>query len=529
MTTNGNSGAASVLLAEARAAGIALWVENGQVKFRAPKGGLPDALLARLRMMRDDLVILLRGEEIRLADRGSPLAVSFAQERLWFLDQLDPGGSAYNMPAALRVRGKLDVSSLARAVDAVLARHEALRTTFDDAGGTPVQRIGAPRQGTLQVEDAVSLTEEAVRARAQAHAVTPFDLRSGPLFTAVLLRRRDDQHLLLVNMHHIVSDGWSIGVLASEILSLYSSFSRGAGVVLPELEVQYADYASWQRKYLSGARLDEQLTFWKRHLEGAPAALELPGDRPRPPTQTFRGATLSFVVPQGTSESLHALSRQHGATLFMTLLASFAVFLSRHSGQRDVVIGTPIAGRTRAELEPLIGLFVNTLALRTRLEDDPSFAELLTRTKASALDAFAHQDLPFEKLVEAVNPPRDMSRSPVFQVMFALQNNPRVLANGDVSFEPLAAEETFAKFDLMLDVADSGDTLNASFNFNADLFDAATIERFRDRFLILLESALRNPHAKCSSLDLLPAAERRELLQRFSGASAQAPAKSVFA
>ncbi|HLL48225.1 MAG TPA: condensation domain-containing protein, partial [Longimicrobiaceae bacterium] len=356
--------------------------------------------------------------------RTGELPLSFAQERLWVLDRMQPDGAAYNVPAAMRLRGALDARALERALGEVVRRHEALRTTFAERDDAPVQTV-APFGGfTLPVEDLAPLGEAErdaeARRRAAEDAARPFDLEAGPIFRARLLRLDADDHVLLLCVHHVASDGWSTGVLFRELSALYGAFLAGAGSPLPELPVQYADFAVWQREQLQGEVLDRQLAWWRERLAGAPALLELPTDRPRPAVQTHPGAAERIALPAGLTERLAALGRREGATPYMTLLAAFQVLLAKYAGSEDVVVGSPIAGRTRRELEPLIGFFVNTLVLRTDLSGDPSFRETLRRVREVTLGAYEHQELPFEKLVAELQPERSLSHSPLFQVMFAL-------------------------------------------------------------------------------------------------------------
>ncbi|HST60111.1 MAG TPA: condensation domain-containing protein, partial [Longimicrobium sp.] len=379
--------------------------------------------------------LAVRVEELRRAglpmlppvvpvDRTRPLPLSFAQERLWFLDRLEPWSATYNLPVAWRLAGGLDEAALERAVGEIVRRHQALRTVFGEENGSPVQVI-APFGGfTLPVEDLSELgdpdREAAVRQRAGEEARQPFDLAAGPLFRAVLLRLGAEEHVLLLSMHHVVSDGWSMGVLFRELSSLYAAYREGRESPLRELAVQYADYAVWQREQLDGETLDRQLSYWRERLAGAPSLLELPTDHPRPAVQTFQGAHEQVELSGELLERLQALGRSEGATLYMTLLSAFQVLLSKYSGSEDVVVGSPIAGRTRKETEELIGFFVNTLVLRTDLGGDPSFREVLGRVRGATLGAYEHQEVPFEKLVEELQPERSMSHSPLFQVMFTL-------------------------------------------------------------------------------------------------------------
>ncbi|HEV3049323.1 MAG TPA: condensation domain-containing protein, partial [Longimicrobium sp.] len=345
---------------------------------------------------------------------GAPL--SFAQERLWFIDRLEPESAVYGMPMALRLAGALDHAALERALGEVVRRHEVLRTVFGEADGSPVQVI-APFGGfALPVEDLSALgeadREAAVTRRADEEASRPFDLSAGPLFRAALLRLGQEDHVLLLSMHHIVSDEWSMGVLFGELSVLYEAYREGRESPLPELPVQYADYAVWQREHLAGEVLQRHLSYWRERLAGAPELLELPIDRPRPAVRTHRGGTVPVELSPELLERLQALGRSEGATLYMTVLGAFQVLLSKYAGSDDVVVGSPIAGRTRREVEGLIGFFVNTLVLRTDLSGDPGFREVLRRVREVTLGAYAHQDLPFERVVEELQPERGIGQVP---------------------------------------------------------------------------------------------------------------------
>jgi amino acid adenylation domain-containing protein len=446
------------------------------------------------------------------ADREAPLVLSFSQERLWLLDQMMPGSGSYNVAVALRLRGALDEPALARAFDELVRRHEALRTTFVWEQGAARQHIQPASEGTLQI-DASAISDAELVRRVQAEASRPFELSRGPLLRATLLRCSDSERVLCVTAHHIVCDGWSAGVVVREVLELYQAFSCGLRSPLAELDLQYADFAAWQRTAMSSERLASGLSHWRQALEGAPPALHLPCDRTRPSRQSYRGAALSFTVPADVTTELRALGRAQNATLFMTLLASFGAFLWRHTAQADFLIGTPVANRARTELEGLIGFFVNTLPLRVRISEGQTFEQLLEAVKATSLSAFEYQEIPFEKIVEAVNPPRDMSRSPLFQVMFALQNAPSTefeIEGLDVETVPIEVDS--AKFDLLLDVNERESTLEMVFQYNIDLFERKTIERMRDRLLGLFAAIVRSPRARMDELTLLSVEEQRSLL-----------------
>jgi amino acid adenylation domain-containing protein len=450
--------------------------------------------------------------------RDGPVPASFAQQRLWFLDQLEPGSSAYNIPIAVRLIGALDGTALERALNEVVRRHEALRTTFASAAGVPRQVIAPSLIVPMPVTDLGGLPaerreDEALR-RLREEAERPFDLARGPLVRAGLLRLGERAHVVLVTMHHIVSDGWSIGVLVREVAALYEAFQHGEPSPLPEPALQYADYAAWQREWLQGEVLRSQLDYWTGQLAGVPA-LELPADRPRPPAMTGRGGERSLLLPRAVLDGVRVLGRQEGATTFMTLLAAFQVLLYRYSGQDDFAVGTPIAGRTRSELEGLIGFFVNTLVLRADLAGEPSFRDLLRRVRQRALGAYAHQDLPFEQLVGVLHPHRDPGRTPLFQVMFVLQNAPLPpLKSPELELTPLDAEGGTAKFDLTLTVEETEPGLVAKLEYGADLFDPPTIDRMLGHLRTLLEAIVAHPEQTIDALPMMTEAERQQMLRQ---------------
>jgi amino acid adenylation domain-containing protein len=489
----------------------------------------------------------------RLPRDGSPLPLSFAQQRLWFLHQLEPGSPAYNVPAAYLLKGPLDRAVLEECLAEVVRRQEALRTTFTTRDGLPVQviapaaapphpqplspiRMGERGRGEgappLAVTDLRSLPaaqrEEEARRQAVEEFRTPFDLERGPLLRVRLLQLADEEHWLLLSMHHIISDWWSRGVLLAELAALYTARTTGRPAPLPELPVQYADFAAWQRQWLRGEVLDRQLDYWKKQLAGA-ATLDLPTDRPRPPVQTFNGARRPFALPADLIEKLQAVSRGEKATLFMTLLAGFQTLLHRYTGQDDICVGSPIANRTRAETENLVGFFVNSLVLRADLGGNPTFRELLGRVREAALGAYAHQDLPFEQLVEVLQPPRDLSRPPLFQVMFALQNTPvSPPAVPGLHVQALDIDNGTAKFDLTVFLFETGQGLKGEVQYNTDLFDAATIERLTGHFRTLLEGAAANPESRIGELPLLTEPERRRMLVEWNDTRADYPREKCF-
>jgi amino acid adenylation domain-containing protein len=452
--------------------------------------------------------------------RRGPLGsapLSFAQQRLWFLDQLQPGRPLYNVPCRAWLHGLVDVAALRRALNEVVARHESLRTTFPASNGQPMQSI-APRVACdLPLIDLTSVPaqrrEAEVRRLATEQAREPFDLAHGPLLRARLLRLAEDEHALILMLHHIVADGWSVGVLFRELGTLYEAFSQGRESPLPELAIQYADYAFTQSEWLQGAVLERELAYWKGQFRTLPAPLQLPADRPRPAVPSHAGARVHFKLPPALRDRLEELSRSQGATLFMTLLAAFKVLLAQYTGQEDIVAGTPIAGRTRAETEGLIGCFVNTLALRTDLSGDPTFRELVARVREVALGAYAHQELPFERLVEELQPERDTSQAPLFNVMFVLQNVPRSERRlRGLTMRHIELDKGTAKFDLSLGLAEKAGGLRGVLSYSTDLFDQETIERLSEQYRQVLVAVAAEPERRISTLPLMSAAERRTML-----------------
>jgi len=454
-----------------------------------------------------------------LLERAGPMRsapLSFAQERLWFLEQLQPGNTAYNLPVVMRLREPLDDAVLSRALDEIVARHESLRTTFAMAGGVPVQRIAPVLHVPLEVDARPASDPLAAAQRAlEEESAQAFDLQRGPLLRAKLVRAFPGEAALVVAMHHIVSDGWSTEVFTRELLALYGAFAAGLPSPLEPLPIQYADFAEWQRDWLRGERLARQLEHWEEQLRGAPPLLDLPCDRPRPQTESHRGATQSFVVPPAVTEPLRALARERGATPFMVLLALFQALLARTSGMRDIVVGSPIANRSRAELEPMIGFFVNMLALRARVDDELTVRELVDQVRDVTLAAYEHQDLPFEKLVEELRPHRSLGHSPVFQCAFVLQNTPDAGPGADAgalpelpeSGEPVYAEGR-AKFDLTLSLVERGGGLFGSCEYRTDLFAHRTIARAIRRYVQLLEAGAADPSVPLWRLPFALADER---------------------
>jgi amino acid adenylation domain-containing protein len=462
------------------------------------------------------------------AERGDRVPLSFAQQRLWFLSRMEGVSEAYHIPFSVYLKGSLDRAALRRALDRIVARHEALRTTFALADGEPVQRVAAAdgsRFHLLEHDLRRSSDSGAEFDRlAQLEAREAFDLEAGPLIRGRLIRLSEGEHALLTTMHHIVSDGWSIGVLMRELSALYGAFLRHESDPLPELDIQYADYAVWQRQWVQGVLLQRQAKYWMTALAGAPALLELPADHPRPAHQSYAGAFTRLVLDERLTTGLKELSRRNGATLFMTLQASWAALLARLSGQQDVVIGTPVANRGRAEIENLIGFFVNTLALRLDLSGSPRVTELLKQAKTQALAAQQHQDIPFEQVVKLAQPVRSMAHSPLFQVMFSWQNN----TQGTIEFPglevvPLRSPYGTAKFDMTLFLQEAGDSITGGIEYATSLFEQATVQRYTGYFRTMLEAMVTDDTQTVDRLPMLCASERQQLLFDWNRTAAEFP------
>ena len=453
---------------------------------------------------------------------------SFAQQRLWFLDQLAPGNPFYNLPIALRLTMPLDATALERSLSAIVERHEALRTTFDVVDGETVQIIGGAQPVTIPVVDLRNLPAD-VREReagrlASESARLPFDLRRGPLMRAALLRLDAADYIFLVTLHHIVSDGWSAAVFGRELQALYPAMSLGYPPALPPIPVQYGDFAEWQREWLQGPVLESQLAYWRRQLADL-SVLRLPTDRPRPPMSTFRGAVHTFHLAPEVADGLRGLSQRTRVTLFMTLLAGFQILLSRYSRQQDIVVGAPIAGRTRPELEALIGFFVNTLVLRTDLSGDPTVTEVLGRVRQVVLDAFAHQDVPFEKLVEELQPRRDLSRNPLAQVAFQLLDLPGAAAQGAKA--PTIDKQT-AVLDMVVTLTHGPQGIDGLIEYSTDLFDADTIARLAGHYEQLLRGMTAHADTAISALPLLTPDERRQIVVDWNDTARPFPRELTF-
>ena len=445
------------------------------------------------------------------------LPLSYAQQRLWFLDQLEPNSSFYNVPFALHLEGTLKIDVLEKSLQEIIQRHESLRTNFLTIDGNPVQIIKPESNWKLTIindkESKNYREDNALKKWLEIHSHQPFDLANESLIRATLLELSDTENLLLICMHHVVSDGWSMGVFIQELTTLYNAYTKGLEPLLKELPIQYADFALWQREYLQGEILQNQLNYWQKQLSAAPALLHLPSDRPRPPEQRFEGDRIRCILSPELSQGLNKLSREKGVTLFMTLLTAFNILLNRYTGETDILVGTPIANRTRSELDGLIGFFVNTLVLRTDLAGNPSFSETLKQVRETATDAYDHQDLPFEMLVEALQPERNMSYTPLFQVMFGLENEiVNVIDLEGIKATPQPLEFKTAKFDLSLSIQVKEAGLIASWEYNTDLFEQSTIERLSGHFINLLTGIIANPEQSIAQLPLLTESERCQLL-----------------
>ncbi|HEX6909216.1 MAG TPA: condensation domain-containing protein, partial [Longimicrobium sp.] len=495
--------------------------------FEAPTLRAMAARVGEMRAAGDDAE-----REIRPVPRGGGVPLSFAQERMWFLDRLLPGSSVYAMPFRVHLDGALDVEALRLALQDLVHRHEALRTVFAAEDGRPVQVVMPPAPLALPVTDLSTIpadvAEREAEQRAEDEGRRPWDLAAGPLFRASLLRLAAERWTLLLTMHHVVSDGWSVDVLFRELAVAYGARSRGDSPALPPLAVQYPDYAAWQRRWLSGARLERQVAWWRGRLAGAPV-LELPTDRPRPATPSFRGDWVEFGTDRGTADAVDALARAEGATLFHVLLAAFSVLLARWSGQDDVVVGSPVAGRGRPETEGMVGLFVNTLALRTDLSGDPDFRAVVRRVRAATVDAFAHQEVPFERLVDELRIERSLSRHPLFQASFSVlapaAPDPQL---GGVRTRIEPATTGTAKFDLTVQMQPSAQGLAGGLEYAADLFDRPTAQRMADGLAMLIRALAAEPDRALSRLPaLLSDDERRRVLHEWSGTDAPVAARPI--
>ena len=511
-------------LLELRSIGVTFSVEGGKLRSKSAKGALTPEAQAQIRERKDEIIAFLSAaldggaNDVPLVPMGreAPLPLSFAQQRLWFLDRLEPGSAFYNIPTALRMAGRLDEAALRGAIDGIVRRHESLRTTFAMHEGTPVQviaeRIELPFERIDLSHIAIAEREEAALQLALEAARGPFDLEHGPLIRICLFRLEEQEHLFVAVMHHIVSDGWSMGVLVNELAALYRAKLSGTDVALPALPIQYADFAAWQRKWLSGNVMARQLDYWRRRLSGAPALLALPTDRPRPAAQGHAGASYSFFLDASIMQGLRILAQREQSTLFMVLASVFSILLGRYAAQTDVCLGMPIANRTRAETEPLIGFFLNTLVLRTEIDESESFVSLLRQVRQATLEAYDNQDLPFEQLVDALKPDRSAAYSPLFQVMLILQNTPiEALELPGLALRPAPLELGTSRTDMRLSVTESVQGLACAVEYRTDLFDEGRIAALAQHMERLCQAILADPHCRVGALTMCSAEEARAI------------------
>ncbi|MBP0011694.1 MAG: amino acid adenylation domain-containing protein [Roseofilum sp. SBFL] len=524
-------------LSELRELDVKVWVEGEKLRCRAPEGVLTSAMRGTLSERKAEIIRFLSQSftpvqtlpAIAPSPRdGTPLPLSWAQERLWILDQLEGESSIYNVPGAFRITGDLQVSILELALAEIIRRHEVLRTRFESVNGTPVQVIDSLVEFQLPIEDWQDLPptqqQEELNQEIGREAQAPFDLATGPLLRVSLVRLSRTESVLLANLHHIICDGWSVGVLFQELSTLYQAYLQGELSPLPELPIQYADYSQWQRTWLSGEVLGTQLGYWQQKLADAPGLLQLPTDRPRPAVQSYRGEHQVFTLPPHLTEPLQQLSQKAGTTLFMTLLAAFSTLLYRYSSQDDILIGSPIANRDRQEVEPLMGCFVNTLVLRTQFPEEITFEQLLAQVREVTLEAYTHQNVPFEQVVDALQPERNLSHSPLFQVMFVLQNAGALSCDlPGVSFERLSSQIATSRFDLTLSMEETDKGILGYWEYATDLFDAATIARMTGHLQVLLEAIAANPQQKIAELPLLTEPERHQLLVEWNNTATDYP------
>ena len=518
---------------------VRLSAEGQRLRVNAPKGVLTDSLRAQITARKQELLEFLRVNEpqntlipppIQRRAIEGPAPLSFAQERLWFLEQLEPGSPVYNICRAFRLTGLLNVSALEASLTEILRRHEILRLQISIIEGRAMQIPAATAEFKLHFTDLRSLIgtsqDDEIRRRITAQGEQQFYLSAGLLLRGALLQTSNDQHILILTTHHIVADAWSMGILAEELWTLYDAYSDGRSTSLRELSIQYADYAVWQRERLQGETLEVQLSYWRKQLESLPV-FSLPTNHPRPAKQSFRGARQLLSLPESLTKAVNELSAREGVTQFMTLIATFQVLLCRYSGQEDVVVGSPIANRNRTEIEGLIGFFVNTLVLRTDLSEKPTFKGLLQRVRDACLGAYAHQDLPFEKLVEELRPERDLSRNPLFQVMFVLQNTPRPLPQpAALSIASIDVLPATSLFDLSLYLRERDGKLIGFFEYSTDLFESSKIERMIGHFQTLLEGIVADPEQPIATLPLLTRTERHQLLVEWNDTAADYPKDS---
>lgn len=529
-------------LTDLRSKEIVLSLDGEKLKCNAPKGVLTAELRDELTQRKPELIAFLRtsreaaragGSGITRVDRTRPLPLSLAQQRLWFLTQLDPVNPAYNIPTAMRLMGPLNQNALESALRSIIKRHETLRSSFVQIDGVPQVVIQDEVDWKLLKSDLTHLPpseqERELNTVIERAAREPFDLAHGPLMRATLITLGPDAHALLLVMHHIISDGWSIGISVREFADFYHHAVDGTQSAVSPLAIQYTDFADWQRKWLDGGELDRQLPYWKQHMAGAPPVVQFPMDHRRPQIETSAGHRLLTVIPAETVAALEEMGREEGVTLFMLMLAAFNVLLYRYSGQNDVVVGTPSANRNRAELHGLFGFFVNNLVLRTSLEGNPTFRELVARVRDVTLHAYEHQDVPFDRLVQALRPERTTDHSPLFQTLFSLQNfSLEDLKLSGLEITPIEFDAGTARFDLTVEMYPRHGKLRAYFEYNTNLYDRETIEQLQRHFLALLDSVLSNPDQPVDLIPLLQADERQQILEEWNATEAPHDSHTCF-
>ena len=509
--------------------------EGGQLRCSAPPGVVTSTLRDQLAQRKEEILIFLdqansdtRADLIPVS-RGGDLPLSFAQKRLWLLSQLEADTSAYNIPSYFRLQGNLNLNVLQDSLSEIVRRHEVLRTCFANSDGQPALKIAPPEVVRLPLIDLQAFSEPEQRREVQrlahADAIKSFDLGCSPMLRASVFQFAPESHLLLLTFCHLAFDGWSLGVFVKELSALYKAYLRSEASPLPELPIQYLDFAAWQQRVLQDEVLAPQLNYWLKNLDSSLTVLELPTDHPRPLLQTSNGGSVFFELSRSLTDDLKGLSGSEGVTLFVTLLAVFSTLLMRYSGQEDILVGTPVANRNRTEVENLIGFFVNTLVMRIDLSGNPAFGTLMRSVQDVALGAYSHQDVPFEKLVEVLNPPRDVSRSPVFQVMFSLEHSPvtKLDLPGLLPSWP-EIQSSGAQFDLSLYLTETNHSITGRFSFNSDLFDHETILRMSGQFHTLLREVVRNSDRRLHELQLLTGSERDQLLSGWSRTGDDYPA-----
>jgi amino acid adenylation domain-containing protein len=529
-------------LGELRAKGVTLTLDGESLKCAAAPGVLNSELKAELLRQKPEIIEFLRtsqksfraGEPVlSRIDRSGPLPLSYAQQRLWFLNQLDPDSTVYNIGTALQLTGPLNVRALERTLKEIIRRHENLRTYFLQVNGMPQTLICEEVQWSLNVIDVQHLAGEETKAELIGYASSlireHLDIAHAPLFKADLLITGPESHLLILTLHHIIFDGWSVGVFSQELTELYRAYSVGRESELAPLPLQYVDYAAWQRKWLEAGELDRQLVYWKKQLAGAPPVIAFPPDHRRPSADQFRGTRSKLTLAQELTSALEAVSQRHGVTLFMVLLAAFKVLLARYTGQDDIVVGSPSANRTRTELYPMMGFFVNNLVLRTDLSGGLSFSEVLKRVREVTRRAYEHQDVPFDQLVQALRPERSLDHSPLFQTMFVFQNfRVEDLDLSGVEVKQVELEVDTARFDLTVEVFPRNGKLQAFFDYNTDLYDADTVSRLQKHYLAILEAVVANADVKISDIPLLSSSEQEKLLFEWNRTEAPIPVNICF-